>query len=86
MPWEGVTVSEQKQRFIEDYLLNYYTITDLAQRFNISRRTAYTHPEHQGKWINRYLEQARLDSKSNRGGHTAAHGRPTPTWQPRSWR
>ena len=46
MPWKGVTVSEQKQRFIEDFLLNYYSITDLAQRFSISRKTAY-------KWIKR---------------------------------
>jgi putative transposase len=50
MPWEGVTVSEQKQRFIEDYLLNYYSITELARRFSITRKTAH-------KWISRYLEQ-----------------------------
>ena len=49
MPWEGVTVREQKQRFIEDFQLNYYTKTELAKRFNISRKTAH-------KWINRYLE------------------------------
>lgn len=61
MPWEGVTVSEQRLRFIEDYLLNYYTITDLAQRFSISRKTAH-------KWINRYLEQgpAGLEEQSRR--------------------
>jgi putative transposase len=61
MPWKGVTVSEQKQRFIEDFLLNYYSITDLAQRFCISRKTAH-------KWINRYLEQgpARLEERSRR--------------------
>lgn len=50
MPWKDVTVSEQKQRFIEDYLLNYYSVTELAERFNISRKTAH-------KWINQYLEQ-----------------------------
>jgi len=33
MPWKGVTVSEQRQRFLEDYLLNYYSVTDLAERF-----------------------------------------------------
>ena len=49
MPWKGVTVSEQRQRFLEDYLLNYYTITELADRFSISRTTAH-------KWINRYKE------------------------------
>ncbi len=61
MPWEGVTLSEQKQRFIEDFLLNYYSITELAQRFNISRKTAH-------KWINRYLEQgpAGLEERSRR--------------------
>ena len=41
MPWKGVTVSEQRQRFLEDYLLNYYSITELADRFSISRTTAH---------------------------------------------
>ncbi len=49
MPWKGVTVSEQRQRFLEDYQLNYYSVTDLAERFGISRKTAY-------KWINRFAE------------------------------
>jgi len=47
MPWRGVTVSEQRQRFLEDYKLNYYSVTELAERFSISRKTAH-------KWINRY--------------------------------
>jgi putative transposase len=49
-------VSEQRQRFIEDYLLNYYTVTELAKRFWISRKTAY-------KWINRYKECGQDDYK-----------------------
>ncbi len=49
MPWKGVTVSEQRLRFIEDYLCNYYSVTELAERFGISRRTAH-------KWINRYQQ------------------------------
>jgi len=49
MPWKGVTVSEQRQRFLEDYQLNYYSITELAERFSISRTTAY-------KWINRFKQ------------------------------
>ena len=28
MPWKGVTVDEQRQRFLKDYQLNYYSITD----------------------------------------------------------
>jgi transposase InsO family protein len=61
MPWKGVTVSEQRQRFIEDYLLNYYSVTELADRFSVSRKTAH-------KWINRYLEQgpAGLGEQSRR--------------------
>ena len=47
MPWKGVTVREQRQRFLEDFRLNYYSITDLAERFGISRRTAH-------KWVNRF--------------------------------
>ena len=49
MPWRGVTVSEERQRFLEDYRLNYYTVTDLADRFGISRKTAH-------KWIDRFEE------------------------------
>ena len=61
MSWKGVTVDEQRQNFIRawshatraartcfrDYRLNIYTITELAQRFSISRKTAY-------KWIHRW--------------------------------
>ena len=47
MPWKGVTVSEQRQRFLEDYELSYYSIAELAERFSISRKTAH-------KWINRF--------------------------------
>jgi transposase InsO family protein len=49
MPWKGVSVSEQRQRFLEDYLLNYYAISELAERFSISRTTAH-------KWINRFKQ------------------------------
>jgi transposase InsO family protein len=49
MPWKGVTVAEQRQRFLEDYELNYYSISELAERFCISRKTAY-------KWIKRFKQ------------------------------
>ena len=49
MPWKGVTVSEQRQRFLEDYQLNYYTITELAERFCIASKTAH-------KWIKRFKQ------------------------------
>ena len=41
MPWRGVTVSEQRQRFLKDYRLSYYSVTELADRFSVSRKTAH---------------------------------------------
>jgi predicted DNA-binding protein YlxM (UPF0122 family) len=40
MPWRGVTVSEQRERFLDDYQLDYYRLNELAERYNISRKTA----------------------------------------------
>jgi hypothetical protein len=50
MPWKGVTVTEQRERFLEDYQLNYYSITELVECFCISRKTAC-------KWINHFKEK-----------------------------
>ena len=47
MPWEGVTVSEQCHNFIRDCADGYYSKTELAERFGISRKTAH-------KWIDRF--------------------------------
>ena len=33
MPWKDVTVSDQRQRFLEDYRLSYFTVTELAERW-----------------------------------------------------
>lgn len=71
MPWRGVTVSEQRQRFLEDYQLNYYPVTELAERFGISRKTAYPGlTARAGKWIGRFEErdvQCRSDAVLLRG-------------------
>jgi hypothetical protein len=34
-------VSEQRQRFTEDYLLNCYSVTELAERFRIAPKTTH---------------------------------------------
>jgi putative transposase len=47
MPWIGVTVSEQRQNFLRDYQMRCYSLTELADCYSISRKTAY-------KWITRY--------------------------------
>jgi len=61
MPWEGVTVSEQRQNFIRDYVAGIYSRTDLAKAFSISRKTAH-------KWINRFNEEGKsgLEERSRR--------------------
>lgn len=61
MPWKGVTVSEQRQRFLEDYQLKYYSVTELAERFSVSPKTAH-------KWIKRFKEhgQAGFQEHSRR--------------------
>jgi len=68
MPWTGVTVSEQRQRFLEDYLLNYCSVTDLAERFGISRNTAY-------RWINRFKQHGQA------GFHELSRRPHTCPWQ-----
>jgi transposase InsO family protein len=52
MPWKGVTVSEQRENFLRDFHLRYYSVTELAERFSISRKTAY-------KWIERFEQQGK---------------------------
>ena len=47
MPWKGVSVNEERQRFLQEFRLGYYTISELADRFSISRQTAH-------KWILRH--------------------------------
>jgi transposase InsO family protein len=68
MPWSEVTVSEQRENFIRDYRLGYYSVKELAERFGISRKTAY-------KWLGRWEEGGRggLADQSRR-----PHGSP---WQ-----
>ncbi len=52
MPWKGVTVVEQREKFLRDYNSRYYTVSGLAERFSISGKTAYT-------WIERHEERGR---------------------------
>ncbi|MFC1850331.1 helix-turn-helix domain-containing protein [candidate division CSSED10-310 bacterium] len=47
MSWKGVTVMDQRVRFISEYLDAYFSFTSLCDQFNISRKTGY-------KWVKRY--------------------------------
>ncbi len=49
MSWKGVTIMDQRVRFISEYLNNYFAVSELCNQFEISRKTGY-------KWIGRYKQ------------------------------
>ena len=68
MPWQETSLMDQRTQFIADYLRGLQTVTELADRFDISRKTAY-------KWIDRYEEGAGLSDRSRRP-HSCPHETP----------
>jgi len=69
MGWKGITIMDQRVRFIAEYLRYYFPFSELCLQFNISRKTGY-------KWIERYEEEGPegLKDKSRR-----PHGSPYET-------
>ena len=49
MPWLETSLMDQRMQFIVDYQRGLQSVTELADRFDISRKTAY-------KWIDRHAE------------------------------
>ena len=49
MGWKGVTVMDQRVRFIAEHLKGYFPFNELCFQFSISRKTGY-------KWVQRYEE------------------------------
>lgn len=47
MLWQDVAVSGQRQRFGEDYQLNYFSVSELAER--ISRQKLLPRTSHSGR-------------------------------------
>ena len=47
MPWLETAPMEQRERFIRDDRLALYTMTELCDRYDISRKTGY-------KWLERF--------------------------------
>jgi len=90
MPWEETTPMEERARFVEDFESALYSVTELCERYGISRKTGY-------KWLNRYgVEgeaglQDRSRAPQTRPSRTAdrlvepllALRRRHPTWGPR---
>ena len=53
MPWEGVTIMDQRVRFISECLESYFSVAEICRQFNISRKTGY-------KWLSRYEKYGAL--------------------------
>ena len=47
MPWKETCPMDQRVAFVADWLRDEWTMTELATRYGISRKTAY-------KWAERY--------------------------------
>jgi putative transposase len=67
MGWKGVTVMDQRVRFISEYLDGYFPVNELCDQFSISRKTAY-------KWIHRFEKEGPkgLEDRSHRP-HSCPH-------------
>ena len=52
MPWLETVPMEQRERFIRDWQLDLYTMTELSARYDVSRKTGY-------KWLERFDEGGR---------------------------
>ncbi len=67
MPWKGVTIMDQRVRFISEYLEGYFPVAELCRQFNISRKTGH-------KWIVRYDEYGSkgLEERSSKP-HSCPH-------------
>jgi len=67
MGWKGVTIMDQRVRFIAEYLKEYFPFNELCGQFNVSRKTGY-------KWVERYEQGGPegLSDKSRRP-HTCPH-------------
>ena len=67
MPWLETAPMEQRERFIRDWQLDLYTMTELTARYDVSRKTGY-------KWLERFDEGGRqaLGDRS-RAPHQCPH-------------
>jgi len=70
MPWEVTDPMQERERFIEDVRSGLFTITELAARYGVSRKTLY-------KWMQRHHEAGRRGLEElSRAPHTCPHKTP----------
>ena len=63
MPWLETAPVEQRERFIRDHRLALYTMTELSERYGISRKTGY-------KWLDRFDEGGRQGLQDKRAAQS----------------
>lgn len=60
MPWKDTSAMEEKVAFINEWLSNRYTVTELCEAYGISRTTAYKHfRRYAREGLKTFLEQSR---------------------------
>ena len=93
MPWRETCPMDQRVALFADWLRDEWTITELAQRYGVARRTVY-------KWVDRYtadpsqglVERSRAPVQHGRVTSAGVHAavvqlrRQQPTWGPKKLR
>ena len=70
MPWRESCVMDERMRFVVEHLSGEFTMSDLCDRYGVSRQTGY-------KWIGRYREEGAA-GLVDRPRAAKVHGRATP--------
>lgn len=53
MPWKEMLPVDQREKFIKDVRFKAFSISELCERYGVSRKTAY-------KWLGRFEEEGRV--------------------------
>jgi len=70
MPWKEASPMSERIRFIHDHQLGVYDMTELCQRYGVSRKTGY-------KWLRRFSEDGYEALKDrSRSPHSCPHKTP----------
>jgi putative transposase len=67
MPWLETSPVDQRERFIADHRRGFYTMTELCERYGISRKSGY-------KWLDRFEAEGRAGLRDrSRAPHRCPH-------------
>jgi len=73
MPWRESCAMDERMRFIVDQRSNEWTMTELCERFEISRKTGY-------KWLDRYCREGPAGLVERLAEAIIGLRRDRPTW------